>query len=109
MNQPSERHAPKAVVNYALDGLAVHEAQSHVQFARQLAALMQAEFAGTYEASLPDSAFYFVPSRTLLLGEAQELGIASERDLYGGVGPARFLATKPLAPGLIDPPGGRPP
>ncbi len=96
-------------MNYALDGLAVHEAQSHVQFARQLAALMQAEFAGTYEASLPDSAFYFVPSRTLLLREARELGIASERDLYGGVVPARFVATKAISHGLIDPQADAPP
>src|SRR5258706_697430 len=70
---------------------------------------MKAEFAGTYEANWSDSAFHFVPSRTLLLREAEELGVAGERDLYGGVVPARFISTKAISHGLIDPGADAPP
>src|SRR5258706_15052705 len=70
---------------------------------------MKAEFAGTYEANSSDSAFYFVPSRTLLLREAEELGVAGERDLYGGVVPARFLSPKTINHRTLDAGAGPPP
>jgi hypothetical protein len=37
---------------------------------------------------------YWIPAQTLLAGEAEALGIAGEGDLWGGVVPEEFVATK---------------
>ncbi|WP_185999039.1 DUF3182 family protein [Novosphingobium aerophilum] len=44
---------------------------------------------------------YFIPSDTLLTTQAGELGIACEGDLYGGVVPFRFIATKAVGHPLV--------
>ena len=46
---------------------------------------------------------YFIPSDTLLSREAVDLGIRSEHDLFGGVVPYRFVATKAITHLLVDP------
>src|SRR5204862_1316683 len=45
----------------------------------------------------------FVPSATLLVDAAQGLGIRGEDDLFGGVVPASFIATKAIVHPLVEP------
>ena len=90
------------VVTYAVDeGLTQHEVAARVAVARSLAALKGFEFGGGYEPSLQrserSSRLYFVPSETLSGHEAARLGIRGADDLFGGVVPYPFVATKTIA------------
>jgi hypothetical protein len=82
-----------------------HERVTRTAIARRLAALKQFEFAGDYDPSRPYAApVYFVPSDTLVGVQAvDELGIRSEHDLFGGVVPHAFVATKAITHPLVDP------
>jgi hypothetical protein len=92
-----------AVVNYGVDNLQTHEAVCHTEFAKQIATLIGIEFAGRYDRTREYSRpLYFVPSDTLLISEAHELGIQNEQDLFGGVVPASFVATKAISHSLVD-------
>jgi hypothetical protein len=102
------------VVTYAPqdgDGVTEHEIAARVAVAKALAGLKGFEFGGGYTASMRrDGALYFVPSTTLLSDEARALGIRGEDDLFGGVVPYRFVATKCIAhplpgPGVHKPQG----
>ena len=89
------------VVTYAVDeGLTQHEEAARVAVARSLAALKGFEFGGGYEPSLQrserPSRLYFVPSETLSGHEAARLGIRGADDLFGGVVPYPFVATKTI-------------
>ena len=82
-----------------------HERVTRTGIARRLAALKGFGFGGTYEASArPSAPLYFVPSDTLV-GQAlaAELGIRDEHDLFGGVVPHPFVATKAITHPLIGP------
>jgi hypothetical protein len=60
-------------------------------------------FGDNYEsAPHPRHSVYFAPSRTLLTAEARRLGIRDEQDLYGGVVPAEFMASKAINHPLVD-------
>lgn len=100
------------VVTYAPDdagGRTQHEIAARVGIARTLAALKGFEFGGGYEPSLRrNGGLYFVPSQTLCAGEARELGIRSEQDLFGGVVPHPFVAHKTIAHPLAAPDACRP-
>jgi hypothetical protein len=89
------------VVTYAPkdgDGVTEHEIAARVAVAKALAALKGFEFGGGYSTSMRrNGALYFVPSTTLLSDEARSLGIRSEEDLFGGVVPYPFVATKSIA------------
>jgi hypothetical protein len=90
------------VVTYAVDeGLTRHEVAARVAVARSLAALKGFEFGGGYDPSLRRSEraspLYFVPSETLSGDEAARLGIRGPEDLFGGVVPYPFVATKTIA------------
>jgi hypothetical protein len=82
-----------------------HEAVSRVAVSRKLAALKGFEFAGEYDQSATYSgAVYFIPDETILSFElARSLGIFSEHDLFGGVVPHPFVATKAISHPLIQP------
>lgn len=73
--------------------------------ARRLAALKGFDYAGEYSRSRSYPARrYFVPSDTIIgLEQAQALGIRSEDDLFGGVVPYPFVATKTITHPLIVP------
>jgi Protein of unknown function (DUF3182) len=88
-----------------------HERTTHAGIARQLAALKGYDFVGEYDPShRPDTTLYFVPSCTVLgLGAAAELGIGSEHDLFGGVVPYPFVATKAITHPLVRPDAQAPP
>lgn len=103
--------AARGVVLYHDGGYeAEHERVVHVELARQLAELQGMEFLGDYQPSgRQRQGLYFVPAETLVgLDKARRLGIASERDLFGGVVPQAFVATKSISHPLIRP-GARAP
>jgi len=81
-----------------------HERVTRTKIGKRLAALKGYAFAGEYDASVCYAGpVYFIPSDTLLGGEAADLGIRSEHDLFGGVVPYRFVATKAITHPLVDP------
>ena len=87
------------VVTYAAnEGLTEHEIAARVAVARSLAALKGFEFGGGYQPSLQrNRPLYFVPSETLSGNEAGRLGIRGANDLFGGVVPHPFVASKTIA------------
>jgi hypothetical protein len=81
-----------------------HERATRIEIARRLAALKGFSFRGEYDASARyPGPMYFVPSNTLLGGEAASLGIRGEHDLFGGVVPHAFTATKAITHPLVSP------
>lgn len=77
--------------------LSEHERSSLLGFARRLAALRGC---ASVSVGLPPQAQagprYFLPSDTLTSAEAATLGIAGPQDLFGGVVPHAFVATKAI-------------
>ena len=95
------------VVRYRSLGAAferTHERASRTWVAERLAALKCYEYGGEYEASARyRGPLYFVPNDTLVgLERAQGLGIASEADIFGGVVPHAFIATKTITHPLVS-------
>ncbi|WP_210203307.1 DUF3182 family protein [Labrys okinawensis] len=81
-----------------------HERAGRVELARQLGALKGFEFGGLWDQShFRQAKPYFLPSKALRPHEAIELGVSSVADLYGGVVPHDFVATKAITHGLITP------
>ena len=78
---------------------------SRTAVSRKLAALKGLNFAGEYDHSVTYSgAVYFIPDDTILgLELARSLGISGEHDLFGGVVPHPFVATKAISHPLIQP------
>ena len=90
-----------AVVQYTdpdCEPPAQHENVIRAQIAAKLAKLKGYEFAGDYDpASHYTCPLYFVPSDTLIGSElAREIGIRDHHDLFGGVVPYPFAATKTI-------------
>ncbi|MFP3647291.1 DUF3182 family protein [Paraburkholderia sp. SIMBA_054] len=88
-----------------------HEVDTLWALASQIAELKGTTLAGDFNAMRTYPAHrYLVPDDTLTLAEAHKLGVHSVRDLYGGVVPFPFVATKLIAHRLpdnaqISPPG----
>ena len=83
-----------------------HERATRDGIAERLAALKGFGFAGDYDADARRAAgpVYFVPSDTLVGVEAaRTLGIRGEDDLFGGVVPHAFVATKAITHPLVAP------
>ncbi|RJF97022.1 DUF3182 family protein [Noviherbaspirillum cavernae] len=80
-----------------------HEHVTHDALARRLAALKGCEFGGCFDAACRyDGPLYFVPGDTLSsIDHAQGLGIRDEQDLFGGVVPFPFAATKVITHPLV--------
>jgi hypothetical protein len=82
-----------------------HEAATREGIARRLAALKGLEFAGEYDpgARYPGPV-YLVPDDTLVgIEAAAALGVRGEDDLFGGVVPHAFAATKAITHPLVGP------
>jgi hypothetical protein len=81
----------------------LHERTTRTCIARKLAKLKGYEFAGDYDsAKRYRPRLYFVPDDTLTAVEARQLGIRDEHDLFGGVVPYAFVATKAITHPLVD-------
>lgn len=80
-----------------------HERASQLAIAERLAALLGWPFAGEYDPGCRyELPLYFVPAATLLgAAQAATLGIHDARDLFGGVVPAPFVATKAITHSLL--------
>ena len=74
------------------------------ELARRLAAIKGYDFADEYDrARRYSDPLYFVPNDTLVgIDAAQRLGIKGEQDLFGGVVPFAFTATKTITHPLPD-------
>ena len=81
-----------------------HESVSRTMIATKLAALKGYDFAGDYDpARHYTGPLYFVPSDTLIGFEnAHKIGIRDEHDLFGGVVPYPFAATKTITHPLVS-------
>ncbi|PAU60925.1 DUF3182 family protein [Pseudomonas indica] len=80
-----------------------HERVVHAALAQRLAALLGMDFRGDFDPTArPPEPVYFVPSDSIVgLDEARRLGIVSEQDLFGGVVPHSFMATKAITHPLV--------
>ena len=91
-----------------------HERATRSEVSRRLAALKHFDFAGEFDAALhPGNASrpgpcYFVPSDTLHVDTAAALGIRGPDDLFGGVVPHLFVASKIITHPLVHPDAARP-
>jgi Protein of unknown function (DUF3182) len=88
-----------------------HESVSRTAIAKKLAALKRYDFAGDYDPARHDTGpLYFVPNDTLIgFDSAQKIGIHDEHDLFGGVVPYPFAATKIITHPLVSPDALAPP
>lgn len=98
---PMPLPAPAVTPLYAAQARAAHERASVEHFARRLAALLGRPFR---DQPLPGLPGYFIPLETLTCEEAASYGITGARDLFGGVVPHPFVASKLVSHGLV--PGG---
>jgi hypothetical protein len=81
-----------------------HERVSLMEFARRLALLKDYDFGGEYQQSTRYAGpVYFVPGSTLVREQAAALGIQGPDDLFGGVVPHAFVATKAISHPLLAP------
>jgi len=91
-----------------------HERATRNEVSRRLAALKRFDFAGEFDATLhtgpprATGACYFVPSDTLHVDTAAALGIRGPDDLFGGVVPYPFVASKAITHPLVHPGAARP-
>lgn len=101
------RGSHAAVVVSEVDPCAFADTHSRVartELAKKLATLKGCVFAGEYDPSRSyPGPLYFVPSDTLPRPTAAALGIHTEQDLFGGVVPHSFVATKVITHPLIEP------
>jgi len=81
-----------------------HERMTRSEIAKRIAALKGISYVGEYDPSAcPPGRTYFVPSDTLVgVERALALGIRGEQDLFGGVVPYSFVATKSITHPRID-------
>jgi len=88
------------------DDRSAHDVSTCSAIARRLAELRGVGFAGDYESesgTMADGSFYFVPMDTLVgIEHARSLGIRDEHDVFGGVVPYPFIATKSISHALVD-------
>ena len=82
-----------------------HDRGARIELARRLASfqdfLLSQE--STTRPGLAATSPYFVPSDTLTSERANQLGIRSEVDLFGGVVPYAFAATRLITHPLVEP------
>ena len=81
-----------------------HERITRAAVAKRLAALSGFGYAGEYDPSAGyPGRVYFVPGDTLVGVQAAQVGITGEHDLFGGVVPYPFVATKAITHPLVEP------
>ncbi len=103
----SDARASGQVVTYTPDEnqfCCEHERATRAEVARRLARLKGLAFAGDWQRDgVIQPGTYYVPGDTLIGElEARRLGICSRDDLFGGVVPFAFVATKAITHPLIS-------
>jgi hypothetical protein len=68
----------------------------------RLAQLLGYVFEDEYDGDASNGHRYFLPDETLQYSEAVRLGIHSEQDLFGGVTPHLYVATKAITHGAVS-------
>jgi hypothetical protein len=98
------------VVTHSCRASRDHERITLRELARRLAAIKGYDFAEEFDAKRRYSGpLYFVPNDTLVgVAAAQALGISNEQDLFGGVVPFAFAATKTITHQLPEAPSRAP-
>jgi len=104
---PFSEVAPRGVVvTYPMGHAALHDghmAATRNELARHLAALMGFAYGGDYDALRHGGKpTYLVPSETMTTEMAARAGVSRESDLFGGVVPYPFVATKTITHPLVD-------
>lgn len=97
------RQAPRLVFTLSASGAprSAHEQASQAWVAQRLASITGWAFGGQYHPEHAEGARpYFVPDDTLTASQAANLGISGEEDLFGGVVPHGFVASKVITHGL---------
>jgi hypothetical protein len=86
-------------------GALEHDVATHRALARRLAAVLGCVYRGDFDpAAARATSAYLVPNDTITsLEGARRLGIRGADDLYGGVVPFAFVATKTISHGLVGP------
>ena len=86
-----------------------HEKVTLSIVAESIARVNGCRYAGVYNlAEHSGGGVFFVPDDTLMLDEAQNLGIHSRQQLYGAVVPYPFVKTKAITHGLVGADAARP-
>lgn len=82
---------------------AQHERVIHHAIAKRLARLQGLRFSGEYDPRANYTGrLYFIPVETVVgVEKARQLGMQGERDLFGGVVPQPFMATKSITHPLV--------
>jgi hypothetical protein len=111
--EPSEARGDVFVLRNGNTQRAAHDYAACGALAQRLARLKGYAFVGEQDAhAIPDPSRhrYFVPLDTIVgLDVAGALGIAGEDDLFGGVVPHAFVATKSISHPLVDEGAAAPP
>jgi hypothetical protein len=100
-----------AVVTYDAAGRAHrHDGVTQAAIAARLATLKGYHFAGEFDpGARPAGRVYFVPGATMVgVAAANALGVRTEDDLFGGVVPHPFVATKAITHPLVAPDAAAP-
>lgn len=86
-----------------------HDRQSRGNVARRLAEVLGYAFGGEHaDGTAYDTPVYVVPQDALLVREARALGVQGPQDLFGGVVPHAFVATKAITHPLVAPEAAAP-
>src|SRR5262249_49357767 len=103
--EPPNRDRGAVVTSAAADRAHRHDGVTLAARAARLAALKGYHFAGEYDpADRPSGRVYFVPRATMVgVAAANALGVRTEDDLFGGVVPHPFVATKAVTHPLVEP------
>ncbi|WP_432261309.1 DUF3182 family protein [Cupriavidus sp. TMH.W2] len=108
---PSSRRPVMAYGCETLSQADCHHGTTLANIARKVAEIAGLPFAGSY--TMPDARQpvpYLVPAHTLVGRElADALGVQCEGDLFGGLVPHAFVATKAITHGLVAPGAAAPP
>ena len=107
---PSTDVATPTLVTHCPHGPASgHDRESRANVARRLAQVMHWQYGGAYDPGVRYGApLYVVPHDALLTDQAAVLGIRGPHDLFGGVVPHAFIATKAITHPLLAPDAAAP-
>ncbi|HYD75058.1 DUF3182 family protein [Ramlibacter sp.] len=87
-----------------------HERAALERHTQAIATLLGWQAGGWHDIARPyQPPLYFVPNETLSLAQASQLGITGPDDLFGGVVPHAFVASKAISHPLVSPQADRPP